>query len=151
MLKTITKNQLIALVEENSRLQPKAKTSNNVILNLIDLIDNDFDIQVEPTRSNSMLNRGSIVECLIKLIFDKRRKHVLKSAGGSDLYKGSKEYEVKFSTTFAYASNNNTNKDIPIILVCESGVYETTYDNLIINKYNKILNKPSGKCLIALA
>lgn len=151
MLKTITKNELITLVKANSIEQPKAKCSNNVILNLIELINNDFDIQVEPTRSNSMLNRGSIVECLIKLVFDKRKRHVVKNANGSDLYKGAYEYEIKFSTTFAYASNNNANHEMPILLVCESGVYKTTYDKLNINKSNKITNKPSGKCLIAFA
>ena len=53
---------------KDMQVKPKNKTCNVAILELIDLInDNSKTIKCEIAKGGDVLNRGSVVECLIKL------------------------------------------------------------------------------------
>lgn len=155
---TLNKSQLLELIAENSTRQPKAKTSNDLLIKLLSCDYCDFDmIQVECTKTKgfTMVNRGSLAEILIKIIVKSyikgdTIKGITKKAknGFSDLntYKldvemlsdlgliNTTNYEIKFSTGFAYASElrKNTQK---IILLTPKGFFlntpkTLTYDNV---------------------
>lgn len=154
---TLNKKQLQELITINTTLQPKAKTSNDILLKLLECDYCDFEfVSVECTKTKSfmMVNRGSLAEILFKIIVKSyvkgdTIKGVMQRAknGFSDLntYKLDSEmledlglikttnYEFKFSTGFAYASElrKNTQK---IILLTPTGFYlntprTLTYDN----------------------
>lgn len=154
---TLNKKQLQELITINTTLQPKAKTSNDILLKLLECDYCDFEfvsVECTKTKSFTMVNRGSLAEILFKIIVKSyvkgdTIKGVMQRAknGFSDLntYKLDSEmledlglikttnYEFKFSTGFAYASElrKNTQK---IILLTPTGFYlntprTLTYDN----------------------
>ena len=63
-----TKKELIVLFNENNLKQPKAKYSNNIILKMLENVSEDFTAEVECTRKGFSVNRGSLVECIIKSV-----------------------------------------------------------------------------------
>ena len=68
---TLNKTQLIELITLNTSVQPKAKTSNDLLLKLLDCEWCDFEfVSVECTKAKgfTMVNRGSLAEILIKII-----------------------------------------------------------------------------------
>lgn len=154
----LNKNELLELITQNTKKQPKAKTSNDLLIKLLNCNYCDFEyVDVECTKTNGfvMVNRGSLAEILIKIIVKSyikgdTIKGISKKAknGFSDLntYKLDNEmlndlgltkttnYEIKFSTGFAYASElrKNTQK---IILLTPKGFFlntpkTLTYDNV---------------------
>ena len=165
---TLNKTQLIELITINTTLQPKAKTSNDLLLKLLDCEWCDFEfISVECTKTKgfTMVNRGSLAEILIKIIVKSyikgdTLKGVIKKAknGFSDLntYKLDKEmlkelglintnnYEIKFSTGFAYASElrKNTQK---IILLTPKGFYLNTPKTLTYDNVGHIKTQCNGR------
>lgn len=154
----LNKNELLELITQNTKKQPKAKTSNDLLIKLLNCNYCDFEyVDVECTKTNGfvMVNRGSLAEILIKIIVKSyikgdTIKGISKKAknGFSDLntYKldvemlsdlgliNTTNYEIKFSTGFAYASElrKNTQK---IILLTPKGFFlntpkTLTYDNV---------------------
>ena len=68
---TLNKEQLQELITINTTLQPKAKTSNDILLKLLECDYCDFEfVSVECTKTKgfTMVNRGSLAS-LIDLIF----------------------------------------------------------------------------------
>ena len=165
---TLNKKQLQELITLNTSVQPKAKTSNDLLLKLLDCEWCDFEfINVECTKTKglTMVNRGSLAEILIKIIVKSyikgdTLKGVIKKAknGMSDLntYKLDKEmlkelglintsnYEIKFSTGFAYASElrKNTQK---IILLTPKGFYLNTPKTLTYDNVGHIKTQCNGR------
>ena len=165
---TLNKKQLQELITLNTSVQPKAKRSNDLLLKLLDCEWCDFEfISVECTKAKgfTMVNRGSLAEILIKIIVKSyikgdTLKGVIKKAknGFSDLntYKLDKEmlkelglintsnYEIKFSTGFAYASElrKNTQK---IILLTPKGFYLNTPKTLTYDNVGHIKTQCNGR------
>lgn len=106
------------------------------------LLDNDT-ITIEPTRSNNGLNRGSLVECLIKAYVkhfingDMTPQNFAKSqAYESDIVIDGKTYEIKLSTNYSSASPMRSNDDL--ILVNERGIYYVPYSKVQFNKQRRV-------------
>ena len=146
-----SKNQLIALFKDNNARQPKAKYSNNVIIQMLETLSSDFTADVEPTRSGFAINRGSLVECIIKAVVcglvsgiksnfrvaDLDTMHL--DAEHLALVNGvkSSNIEIKFSTSFAPATHK-TSKARKTIIVCEYGIYMLDSKNIVPTKSGKI-------------
>ena len=160
-----SKNQLVDLFNENNQKQPKAKYSNNIILNMLDCLPSDFEADVESTRNGFAINRGSLVECIIKSVIyndyhakksncrvadlDTRGLNAQQLALVDNVV--SSNIEIKFSTSFAPATRK-TSKARKTILVCESGVYMIDSKNIIPTKAGKInVNNQKAKDLVELS
>lgn len=167
---TLNKSQLLELIVENTKKQPKAKTSNDLLIKLLNCEYCDFEVvSVECTKTKDfvMVNRGSLAEILLKIIVKSyikgdTIKGITKKAknGFSDLntYKLDNEmlddlglikttnYEIKFSTGFAYASElrKNTQK---IILITNKGIFLNTPKTLIYDNYGHIKPNNNGRPL----
>lgn len=159
------KNQLVELFQENNQTQPKAKYSNNVIMQMLDTLSSDFVADIEPTRNGFAVNRGSLVECIIKAVVygvdavDKSSCRVADldtthlNADRLALVNGvkSSNIEIKFSTSFAPATHK-TSKARKTIIVCEYGVYMIDSKNIIPTKSGKInINNQNSKDLTELS
>ena len=72
--------------ELDTQLRKCNKSSNEPILKLIKLVDND-SAMVEVDTTSKSLNRGSVVECLIKLLLKKQKsaKRYTNKNGRADL------------------------------------------------------------------
>ena len=164
---TLNKSQLLSLITLNTTLQPKAKTSNDLLIKLLNCEYCDFEfVSVECTKTKgfTMVNRGSLAEILIKIIIKSYVKgDTIKGVsqraknGFNDLntYKLDFEmlqdlglvkttnYEIKFSTGFAYASElrKNTQK---IILLTPTGFYLNTPKTLTYDNAGHIKSQCNG-------
>ena len=135
---TLTKKELKTMLELNTLAQAKAKTSNDTLLKLLNCEYCDFEmVQVECTKTKGlvMVNRGSLAEILFKIIvksyvkgdtvkgvctrakngFNDLNTYKLDSEMLSDLgLIKTTNYEIKFSTGFAYASELRKDTNINI-------------------------------------
>lgn len=156
--------QLLDLFSQNNIQQPKAKYSNNVIMQMLENSASDFTADIEPTRNGFAVNRGSLVECIIKCavlgvsnvgkssckIADLDTTHL--AADRLALVNGvkSSNIEIKFSTSFAPATHK-TSKARKTIIVCEYGIYMIDSKNIIPTKSGKInINNQNPKDLTEL-
>lgn len=166
---TLSKKELKDMLLNNNIAQPKAKYSNNVLLNMLDSVKSDFTIKVEKTKSLNMVNRGSVAEILFKLLLNQAlNTNVVKSdksqAYSSDLDTSnintqllekfglpkSKNIEIKFSTSFATASPKNNNARY-IIVISESGLSLVSSKNVMFDSKNHVARyQPYGETLRVL-
>lgn len=159
-----TRNELINLFKDNNQKQPKAKYSNNIIIGMLENLPSEFVAIVEPTRSGFAVNRGSLVECIIKAVVYNDYNAQKSSCKVADLDTTSlnaqqlalvndvvsSNIEIKFTTSFAPATRK-TSKARKTILVGESGIYMIDSKNLISTKSGKInLNNQMAKDLTRL-
>lgn len=125
--------QCKALLEENNVNQPKAKYSNNVILAMLEQFDDNATVEVEPTRGMFPINRGSLVENLVKMVLmnttetwktQRNRSDVMRGCQGLKEYGLQKQlnYEIKFATTFAPATESKPKTKF-VILITADGAY----------------------------
>ena len=162
---TLNKSQLLSLITLNTTLQPKAKTSNDLLIKLLNCEYCEFEmVQVECTKTKGfvMVNRGSLAEILFKIIvksyvkgdtvkgvctrakngFNDLNTYKLDSEMLSDLgLIKTTNYEIKFSTGFAYASElrKDTKK---IVLITNKGIFLNTPKTLVYDNYGHI--KPTN-------
>lgn len=133
------------MFESDSVTRKGNKSSNEAIINLIAMVDNDN--AVIECDGTSIMNRGSVVECLIKLLALKV-DYASKSYNNieSDLIVNGVKYEVKYSSAKGYA-HYNPNQDLSnLIFVDRYGVYLTSGKNILLDKCGKhiqtiIMNK----------
>ena len=122
---------------ENDSLARKGnKSSNEAIINLIAMINNDN--AVIECDGTSIMNRGSVVECLIKMLA-LRVDYASKAYNNteSDLVVNGVRYEVKYSSAKGYA-HYNPNQDLSnLIFVDRYGVYLTSGKNILLDKCGK--------------
>lgn len=129
-----SKAEILELLARNSIAQPKAKYSNAVIAQMLGAVGDDFVACVEPTRGAFALNRGSVVECIIKAVVYGVADTFKTSQGRKDLDLAkvdnrafgidprAKKMEVKFATSFAPASESAPDTAF-VLLVTDRGVY----------------------------
>ena len=154
-VRSINLKALKEMYEKDNASKPKNKTCNNAILELIKLI-NDYSkiIKCEVAKGGIVLNRGSVVECLIKLLLTNQKTTSKYKANKNDIKLDGVGYEIKYTNSVAYASlsakqrKEYDNKEFkPLILVDSFGVYlsNTRYYNFAKNGkvkgVSKILNR----------
>lgn len=137
--KSYTLKQVKEIFLQDTLTRKANKSANAPIIKLIDIINNEnARISCETNQSASALNRGAVVECLIKLLLN-NQKSAKKSANETraDLVKDGVKYEIKFSSSKGYAHYNpNQNLD-NLIFVNQYGVYLTSGANIILDKCGK--------------
>ena len=133
-MKKYTLTEIRALLERNTIEQPKAKYSNAIILRMLEHTRHDFTATVEPTRDLFPLNRGSLVECIIKSLLygvadtfktTQGRKDIdLREVDNRafDIDPKAKGLEIKFATSFAYASASDP-RTVWVLLVTPDGIF----------------------------
>lgn len=154
-VRSINLKQLKEMFEKDTQEKPKNKVCNNPILELIKLI-NDYSkiIKCELAKGGVVLNRGSVVECLVKLLLTSQKTTQKYKANKNDIKLDGVGYEIKYTNSVAYASlsakqrKDYDNKEFkPLILVDSFGVYlsNTQYYQIAKNGkvkgVTKILNK----------
>ena len=154
-VRSINLKELKEMFEKDTQNKPKNKTCNNPILELIELI-NDYSkiIKCELAKGGVVLNRGSVVECLVKLLLTNQQTTRKYKANKNDIKLDGVGYEIKYTNSVAYASlSSKQKKDYdnkeykPLILVDSFGVYlsNTQYYQIAKNGkvkgVSKILNK----------
>lgn len=159
---TYTKKDLLTIIESNNIIQPKAKYSNKLLINMLANIPDKGEVSIESTRSNNgMINRGSLCEMLVKMYVLGKTKMLKSECNEADLDTSaldekrlkmfnlprSKNIEIKFSTSFAYASPKS-NKAHYTIVCNDTGAYLVESGKLAKNKSNHIIAKqPNGVLL----
>lgn len=145
-VRSINLKQLKEMFEKDTQEKPKNKTCNNAILELIKLI-NDYSkiIKCEVAKGGIVLNRGSVVECLVKLYLTNQKTTSKYKANKNDIKLDGVGYEIKYTNSVAYASlsakqrKDYDNKDFkPLILVDSFGVYLSNTQYYQIAKNGKV-------------
>lgn len=118
--------------------RPANKTSNHAIITLIDLInDNTRVVECERSKGGTILNRGSVVECLIKLLINDQKSARKYLAKRCDLIHEGVKYEVKYSSSKGYAHFNPRQDLSNLIFVNQYGIYLTSGEHIILDKCGK--------------
>ena len=136
MLLKLSLRELREMFEMDNNIRPANKSSNSAILALIDLVGNDN--AVIECEGRYIVNRGSAVECLLKLWLNNLEyTHKAYNDSESDLTLNVVKYEVKYSSAKGYA-HYNPNQDLSnLIFVDRYGVYLTSGKNIVLDKCGK--------------
>lgn len=124
------------MFENDSLARKSNKSSNEAIINLIAMINNDN--AVIECDGTSIMNRGSVVECLIKILA-LNVEYASKAFNNteSDLVVNGVRYEVKYSSAKGYAHYNPDQDLSNLIFVDRYGVYLTSGKNILLDKCGK--------------
>ena len=137
-MEKMTLKNLKNAFELDTQMRKANKSSNEPILKLIKLIDNN-SAMVEVDSTAKSLNRGSVVECLIKLLLKEQKsaKRYTNKNNRADLSINGIKYEIKYSSSKGYA-HYNPNQDLTnLIFVNQFGVYLTSGKNIVLDKCGK--------------
>ena len=116
-MEKFTRTQLKEMLERNTKEQPKAKYSNDVLLHMLESLNDDFMAWLELAKGGKMVNRGSLAEVIIKAYLYEVNEVSKSLAYAVDLdstklseekralLRGLKStnIEIKFATSFAAA------------------------------------------------
>lgn len=145
-IKTLSIRSVRDMYINDTKANAKNHTCNDAIISLCDMLDNNAQITCEIAKGGKVLNRGSVVECLIKLLLKDQKSASKYSAGRVDLKLNNHDYEIKYTNSVAYASISNKqlkeyeNGDYKdLILVDTYGVYRSN------TKYYKFANNGKVK------
>lgn len=118
--------------------RPSNKSSNHAILTLIEMIDDSARVvECERSKGGTILNRGSTVECLVKLLINDQKSAKKYLAKRCDLINNGVKYEVKYSSSKGYAHYNPRQDLTNLIFVNQHGIYLTSGDHIILDKCGK--------------
>lgn len=142
-----------ALFVADTLARKSNKSANALIINLIDLINNPTaTITCDLSKGGNIPSRGIVAECLVKLYYKGTKSAKWSEKGYDFTYKGV-HYEVKCSTSKGYAHYNPTQDLSHLIFVDQSGIYETTGENIILDKCGKhiqtIKMNRNVKCVVS--
>lgn len=150
-MEKFTKTQLLEMLEENTKRQPRAKYSNDILIQMLKNVRDDFVAYLEPAKGGQMVNRGSLAEVIFKSYMCDIAE-VRKSASGEvdldtrvlseeklKLLRGLKtsNLEVKFATSFAPATYKK-NKAHYTIIICQDGIFLIRSRDIIWTKAGKL-------------
>lgn len=134
----ITLKNLYAMFTLDNVKRPANKSSNHAIITLIDLInDNARLVECERSKGGTILNRGSVVECLVKLLINDQKSAKKYLAKRCDLIHEGVKYEIKYSSSKGYAHYNPRQDLTNLIFVNQYGIYLTSGDHIILDKCGK--------------
>ena len=124
------------MFEADTRTRKGNKSSNEAIISLIAMVGNDN--AVIECDGTTIMNRGSVVECLIKMLALKV-DYASKAFNNteSDLVVNGVKYEVKYSSAKGYAHYNPDQNLDNLIFVDRYGVYLTSGKNILLDKCGK--------------
>lgn len=118
--------------------RPACKSSNYAIIKLIELInDNNRIVECERSKGGTILNRGSVVECLVKLLINDQKSAKKYLAKRCDLIHEGVKYEIKYSSAKGYAHFNPRQDLSNLIFVDSTGIYLTSGKNILLDKCGK--------------
>lgn len=130
--------QVREMFERDTLTRKANKSANAPIIKLINAIGKDYAV-IECEGNSALLpNRGSVIECLIKLIYqggDYAKKTMNDSE--PDMVINGKAYEIKYSSSKGYAYYKAGANLERLIFVDGSGVYLTSGKNIILDKCGK--------------
>ena len=146
-VKTMSLKQIKAMYEAEILANAKKHICNDAIIQLVELVDNDSAvITCELARSSTVLNRGCVVECLVKLWLKNQASAKKYACNRNDITLDGVGYEIKYTNSVAYASMSDkqredyNNKDFkPLILVDPNGVYVSNTKYYLFGKNGKIV------------
>lgn len=134
----ITLKTLKSMFELDNQTRPANKSSNHAIITLIDLINDSARlVECERSKGGSILNRGSVVECLTKLLINDQKSAKKYLAKRCDLIHEGVKYEIKYSSSKGYAHYNPRQDLSNLIFVNQYGIYLTSGDHIILDKCGK--------------
>lgn len=149
-IQTLSIRSVREMYLNDTKANAKNHTCNDAIISLCNMLDNNAQITCEVARNGKVLNRGSVVECLIKLLLKNQKSASKYSAGRVDLKLNNHDYEIKYTNSVAYASISEKQlKDYEkgdykeLIMVDPYGVYRsnTKYYNFANNGKIKGVSK----------
>ena len=133
-MNTFTLKQVKEMFLKDTQVRKANKSSNKPIIQLIEMLENDnLKITCEYTKGGTILNRGSVVECLVKLLLKDQKSARKYQNGRCDMIINHEKYEIKYSSAKGYASYSRPIQE-KLIFVNQYGVYLTTGDNLVMDK-----------------
>ena len=150
-MEKLNKKQLLEMLERNTKEQPAAKYSNNVLVHMLESLNDDFIAWLELARGGKMVNRGTLAEIIIKSYLYEINEVSKSQAGVADLdtrnlsdeklklLRGlkSSNIEIKFATSFAPATYKK-NKAHYTMIVCQEGIYLIRSSAIIWTKAGKL-------------
>ena len=139
-LKLVKLSVIRSLFENDTKARPSNKSSNQVIINLLDLIGND-NLEITYCRasaSSEMPSRGITAECLAKMWLNNQKSARWQSNDKkADTYHNGEPIEIKCSTAKGYAHFNPKQKINTLLFINQYGIYLTTGKNIILDKCGK--------------
>lgn len=149
---TYTLEQIKKLYERDNEVRKGNKSANKAIIKLVEIIGKPQNtIGCEPTKGGTIPNRGSVVECLVKMLLLKAEHTDKYGAGETDMELNGKDYEIKYSSPKGYASYSGTIKS-DVIFVDQYGMYKAKPQDLIFDKCGRhiqTINKSKSITLLA--
>ena len=150
-MEKLNKKQLLEMLERNTKEQPAAKYSNNVLMHMLESLNDDFIAWLELARGGKMVNRGTLAEIIVKSYLYEINEISKSQAGAADLdstklsekkralLRGLKStnIEIKFATSFAPATYKK-NKAHYTIIICQDGIYLIRSRDIIWTKAGKL-------------
>lgn len=134
-MKVYSKDEVMAILQAQVDNKAKSRYSDSVLVQMLENVDVE-SLSVEPTRGGFPFNRGSLAEAILKAFlngwtmgFKTSRNADLKRAKGDDRatrrelgLNPNRNYEIKFSTSYALASDSEV-KTKQVIKIIPSGIY----------------------------
>ena len=142
-MQKVNVNVIIERFGESAK-NPKNAPTDNTIIEMLENTNLEY-LTVEIARGGSVFNRGSVVECLVKLFLTNQKTTSKYAQGRNDINLNGVGYEIKYYNSVAYASlskkqqqqyNNKEYK--PLIAVDSYGVYISNTQYYKIAKNGKI-------------
>lgn len=163
-MEKILVNEIIRKYKENNKVAKNAPT-NNAIIKMLQGTELK-SLVVEPSKTGAILNRGSVVECvvryaLIEYVLGEAPKTMRKSVNNEDFntngfdiemladlgLQANTNYEIKLLSSVARASYDDA-KDLPIIMVDlrakSKGVYLVEPKDLVLYSAKSISDYVKG-------
>ncbi len=135
---TLTLKRVREMFEKDNITRKNNKSANMPIIKLIDLLDDDNKkITCEIAKGGSILNRGSVIECLVKLYFNDKKSASKYGAGRVDMIKNGVKYEIKYSSSKGYATYNPKQNYDNLIFVNQTGIYLANKNNIVLDNCGK--------------
>lgn len=151
---------IISILEENTAISNnrKVKYSNNPILTMLSNFTGNESFGLIRSKSEDIpFDRGRLVECIVKATLQGRDKVETKPKGYNDLPRArkedekqffeafglmrSKDYEIKFSTSYAYATPLAPNNRNDVIIVTPRAVFVVPHSKVATNSSDKVITK----------
>lgn len=145
-MKRFYKNDLIEILDNNN--SKSMTNSNRICKHFLNLVNSDFSCEIEYNEKNDSINRGSLIECVIKhlLGLDSARENKnncdiksLKAVLGGRV----NNLEIKYSVRESYASANKC-KSKYVLLVNEYGLFLLDRKNILTNAKGRVINNQIG-------
>lgn len=137
-----SKNEIVKMLENND--SKSMQVSNKICLHLLKSVDNSTSFDIEYNEKSNTINRGSLVECIVKnalgLDNSKSQKAKCDIVGLKEVVGGRiNNLEIKYSTRTSYASASKPHCKY-VLLICEKGIALMDKKDLLLNSKGRVSN-----------